>query len=323
MHLVAKRLVAAAGLAAALAAAAPRAQAYYEMTFFPLAEGNEWTSLESGGAGAARRVTAKCDAMWPSPTTGQLWFRLLDSNGRERWVRQNTVGQVYEWGTGLRYRLHTTLGVSWTLAIDEQGGGAIACSNGATVTLLARNALVTTPLGTFSAVLLRFASACIGADDPSDGLTYRYAPGQLRASSGVPGHMALDPSTGHLYIADTGNAWIVRLDTRTSLSGADQIQAWHDETPLYAVLNTRVVAVTGAGSGLVVPAGLLLKGGDVVAGDFGNGHIRVFGADGRLEGQVNTGLGARALTGICESADGRLLALDAARNRLVEVEIAP
>jgi hypothetical protein len=81
--------------------------------------------------------------------------------------------------------------------------------------------------------------------------------------------------------------------------------------------------VTGQGSGLVQPAGLLLKDGALVVSDHATGRIKVFGTDGTLKGDVDTGLGAQALSGLAETRDGRLFFLDMRGNRLLELVIAP
>lgn len=161
----------------------------------------------------------------------------------------------------------------------------------------------------------------LGGHDHSDGETFRYGAGSLKRIAGVPGHLALDERTGTLYIADTGNHRIARLDTRGDVSDATPIRGYHDETPLYRVGGARIESVTSSSAGLVAPSGLLLQKGKLVVGDYATGHVKVFTQDGELVGDLDTGLGANALTGLAASPDGTLLALDAKRDRLVEIEV--
>lgn len=162
-----------------------------------------------------------------------------------------------------------------------------------------------------------------GGDDHHDGLTFRYGSG-LRRVANVPGNLALDTASGVLYIADTGNGRIARLDTTaTNVNTAKQIAGYHDETPLYQVPGSKIESVTTNASGLTNPTGLLLKNGKLVVSDHATGSLRVFSKAGALEGAADTGLGYGALTGIAESPGGKLHVLDAKGNRVLEVEILP
>lgn len=163
----------------------------------------------------------------------------------------------------------------------------------------------------------------LGGHDHADGETYRYGSG-LRRVNGVPGHLALDTQTGLLYVADTGNGRIARLDTRAgSLAQAVPIQGIHQETPLKRVQGAQLETLTPAGA-LSRPAGLILSaGGKLVVSDHGTGKIAVFEADGTLLGEADTGLGAGALMGLAETPQGKLLVLDGRNNQLLELTIVP
>lgn len=162
-----------------------------------------------------------------------------------------------------------------------------------------------------------------GGHDHSDGLTYRYGSG-LRRVANVPGHLALDTASGVLYVADTGNGRVVKLDTRaTDVATATPIAGIHNETPLLRVPGARLEAVTAPGA-LTRPAGLIVSSaGKLIVSDHGTGKLSVFAPDGTLEGSADTGLGAGALAGLVETRDGKLWVLDMAGGRVLEVTVQP
>lgn len=161
----------------------------------------------------------------------------------------------------------------------------------------------------------------LGGHDHADGQTFRYG-GGLRRVANVPGHLVLDEAAGVLYIADTGNGRIARLDTQAvSLSQSYPINGYHAETPLRRVPGAAIQSVTAPGA-LERPAGLILTGGKLVVSDHATGKVSVFSPDGALLGQADTGLGAGALTGLCE-VQGKLYLLDARGDRLLELTVLP
>ena len=159
----------------------------------------------------------------------------------------------------------------------------------------------------------------LGGTDHHDGETIRYAEGQLRRVAGVPGHMALDPASGKLFIADTGNGRVVSFDTRAASRQGVAISGLQDETPLSRGTAPALHTVTPAGA-LSKPAGLLLKDGMVIVGDHATGHIKVFTQGGELKGDLDTGLGANALNGLAE-VNGKLYAADGKGSRLLEISV--
>jgi hypothetical protein len=159
----------------------------------------------------------------------------------------------------------------------------------------------------------------LGGDDHSDGITIRYATGNLKRVAGVPSHLALNTSTRALYASDTGNGRIVKLNTRLSVNSAVQIAAYHGETPLYELVGSTVESVTSFGK-LNKPSGLLYKGSRLIVAENGTGHIKVFDTYGTLKGDIDTGLGSGALTGLAEGPDGKLYFLDARAGRVLRLD---
>jgi DNA-binding beta-propeller fold protein YncE len=159
-----------------------------------------------------------------------------------------------------------------------------------------------------------------GGNDHGDGLTYRYAEGEVRRGPKVPGHLALDRANGHLYIADTGHRRIARLSTSTSTGTPHLLNAGSAlEGPLYEVQGSTVETVVPPSAGLKAPSGLLLHAGALWIGDYGTGRIHVFRLDGTRVRTIDTRLGRNSITGIALSSDGWLYVLDVRRNRLVRL----
>jgi hypothetical protein len=145
-------------------------KAHFENTYFPLHVGNQWNYVKTGPLiQGSENVTFKVDAWWQHPNTQQMWFRLLNYNGKSHWVTQNRAGVIREWKNLLWYRLNGAVGSSWTMEIKEQPptsetepiNDLIACSNGAKLEIVSRNEMITVPAGTFSTVHIKYTTLCM------------------------------------------------------------------------------------------------------------------------------------------------------------------
>jgi DNA-binding beta-propeller fold protein YncE len=161
----------------------------------------------------------------------------------------------------------------------------------------------------------------LGGHDHSDGETFRYAPGSLKRVPGVPSNLVYDEASRTLFIADTGNGRIARLDAGGSLTGTTALSTAHGETPLRQVPGAKIETLVGPSSGLQRPSGMAMKDGQLVVADHATGKIHVFTQQGVKKGEVDTGLGPSALTGITAGPDGKLYVLDAKRGQLVTLQI--
>lgn len=159
----------------------------------------------------------------------------------------------------------------------------------------------------------------LGGADHSDGIIARYVEGQVRWVENVPSHMEIDQASRWLYIADTGNNRIVRLDIDSGVR-ADQMWPNYDGVDQYRMNDaTLEVMVDGATAGLVLPSGLALHDGHIYVTDNATGTIAAFNMQGELVDWLKTGLPAGSLMGITFDANGRIYAVDALANRILEV----
>lgn len=159
-----------------------------------------------------------------------------------------------------------------------------------------------------------------GGDDHSDGEIYRYALGQVKGGpEGVSSHMFYDPSDKMLYIADTGNQRIGKLDTTTgTLSGKLPLK----NEPLKAsgmMQGTTVEDVVPAGT-LEEPSGLEVKNNLIYVTDAATGFFHVFDKAGNEIRTLDTGLGAGALSGFTFGPDGKIYFTDRNGGKVIRID---
>lgn len=128
-----------------------------------------------------------------------------------------------------------------------------------------------------------------GGHDHSDGDVARFAEGQVKRFEGVPSHMQLDPETGMLYIADTGNQRIAVLDTASGERGRSYGPNF-DGTRQYRMENAELTTLLDTEDGLERPSGLEIRDGMLFVGDNATGRISAFTMDGKLVDYLDTGL---------------------------------
>ena len=115
----------------------------------------------------------------------------------------------------------------------------------------------------------------------------------------VPSNMVVD-ANGTLYIADTGNARILAVDTTPELSASEQVATFEGSSLMATVfrdLAARELATAASLSetwgATVEPSGLALLDDDtLVVANHGSGHLSLLGTDGTLLRTIDTGLGA-------------------------------
>jgi hypothetical protein len=159
-----------------------------------------------------------------------------------------------------------------------------------------------------------------GGDDHSDGIKRRLFEGVLARVPGAPGHMELDPATGILYVADTGNGRIVRVYTDTGEQGGNIFPNFDPGTTFHAWEGTQWDVLPLSSDGILEqPGGLALHRGLLWVADFATGIIHAFTLSGTHLGQLDTGRGEASVAGLTFDDQGRLLFVDTLRHNLVRI----
>lgn len=154
-----------------------------------------------------------------------------------------------------------------------------------------------------------------GYDDHSDGIVRRYHEVELEYEAGVPGHLALDAASGLLYVADTGDGRILRVNTGTGEVGKALRQM---NEPLEEYVEMDDVAWDEMIEGLDQPSGIALVGGRLFVTDHGTGEIIAYDLDGAELDRVETG--ADGIMGITAGPDGKLWYVDGEAEQVVRLD---
>ncbi|HEV8324695.1 MAG TPA: hypothetical protein VG389_23965 [Myxococcota bacterium] len=160
----------------------------------------------------------------------------------------------------------------------------------------------------------------VGNDNHSDGEAYRYVEGQVSYFPGVPSHMVFDPTDSMLYIADTGNSRIAKLDTLTGTLGSN-LQPFEPMAAYRRVDGALMTDVVGAATGaLQRPSGLEMYNGLLYVTDNANGRFFAFTLDGTLMNYLDTGLGADHLAGFAFGPDDKIYFVDMVNDQVIRLD---
>lgn len=158
-----------------------------------------------------------------------------------------------------------------------------------------------------------------GEDDHSDGMIRRYSDVKVVRKPNVPSHLILDKATGWLYIADTGNKRVIRMDINTGAMVAKltpkneplaSFQQWGNATQ-------EVVASTG----LTDPCGIEFYQGRLMVSDNATGDIVVYDVTVKPaveKGRIKTGV--VGIMGLKVGPDDRIYFVDNKGNKIVRID---
>jgi DNA-binding beta-propeller fold protein YncE len=175
----------------------------------------------------------------------------------------------------------------------------------------------------FANSIVRFdfgADHDVGTDDHSDGYVIQYVPGLVKYQAKVPSHLTYDSASGMLYIADTGNHRVARLNTKTGTRGKTLI-AKEPLDDYYQMDNATLTTVVAEATGdVLLPSGIELHKGLLYVSDNERDTITAFTLEGQKVKQLTTGLPKGALSGIAFGPDGKLYFVDMIGNRVLRID---
>ncbi|MBX3232236.1 MAG: hypothetical protein KIT84_19020 [Labilithrix sp.] len=158
-----------------------------------------------------------------------------------------------------------------------------------------------------------------GEDDHSDGEIYRYAVEQVKGVDGVSSHVFYDPADRFLYVADTGNARIVRLDTTKGTEGKE-LPRKNEILKKGVVMNGTAVEEVVAPGFLTHPSGLEVRRGVIYVTDAATGAFYAFDKSGNPLRSLDTGLGRGALSGFTFGPDGKIWLTDRKQGNVLRLD---
>ncbi len=160
----------------------------------------------------------------------------------------------------------------------------------------------------------------IGYDDHSDGKAYEYATGQVKYAAGIPSQLVFRAEDRMLYIADTGNSRVAKLDT-TSGTKKGKLAPQEPMAEAMVMSGASIVDVVPAASGVLkAPSGLQVRGEFVYVSDNATARITAFTLDGVEVNHLDTGLGAGALAALTFGTDGKVYIADMAGGRILRID---
>lgn len=157
-----------------------------------------------------------------------------------------------------------------------------------------------------------------GADVHEDGVKMRFAGLGLKRVASVPSQLFYDSATGMLWIADTGNGQIMRLDTTSGQAATTKLKLYPNEVAMTVRNNAALEYVAG---GLDQPSGLVRHEGILYVSEAGSGRILAITPSGDLANVIDTKLGPGVLGGLAVGPDDRLYFVDRKGNRVLRLDI--
>ena len=113
-----------------------------------------------------------------------------------------------------------------------------------------------------------------GGEDHSDGIIYRYDEIVVDRVSGLSSHMILDHGTDLLYICDTGNNRIIRMNINSGSINYDLTPYGENIEGYFSMHNAEYETVID--SGLINPTGIDIHNNYLLVSNYTNGEIIIY-----------------------------------------------
>ena len=160
-----------------------------------------------------------------------------------------------------------------------------------------------------------------GGDDHSDGEIFQYAMGKVKgAIDNTPSHIFYDSSDGFLYVADTGNARIVKLDTTKGSITEQRLQRQNEPLAgqgIYGDTDVEVVVPEGV---VAKPSGLEIIGDNIYVTDPSTSEFIVFDKAGKELHRLKTDLPEGSLAGFAIGPDQKIWFVDRTGGRVMRID---
>ena len=161
-----------------------------------------------------------------------------------------------------------------------------------------------------------------GGDDHSDGTIYRFAEGEVKpAADDTSSHVFFDPEDNFLYVADTGNQRIAKLDTKSGTPGGSLPRRNEPLIDEGYMDGAKLADVVAKGT-LQKPSGIEVKGGLVYVTDAATSKFHVFDKTGKQVRELSTDLPADSLSGFTFGPDGKIWFTDRVGGRVLRIDVA-
>ena len=160
-----------------------------------------------------------------------------------------------------------------------------------------------------------------GGDDHSDGRVWRHDDLAVNRQPGLSSHLEIDPVSGWLYIADTGNQRILRMDPNSG-SIAQNLNPYGETLQGYWRMSGTDWNVV-ADSDLTYPTGLDIYEDRLLISDYANGDIIIYdiSQDPVVElGRIETGF-SNEIMGLKVSPEGDIWFVCSNANELYQITV--
>ena len=158
-----------------------------------------------------------------------------------------------------------------------------------------------------------------GQDFHGDAEVTRFVTGELQRLENVPSHMVFDETSRALFVADTGNGRVVRLEVDSGAVGG-QGSPVYEELARFDVIEGATLTETVPSGVLTAPSGIALSDDVLFVSDNGEGVLHAFDLEGNLLRSLDTGFPPGTITGITIGPDGNLYFVDQPEGAVFLVE---